>query len=195
MHYALEFGPAVAPSDGADEEFAGTVARFVVGVSYEIPFAIDLIDAAVTDAAVLGCGAYKDLATSLRHRFAGFVKVWSIDIAAAPYCGLVVAVHAPATIVVAYEQIIITVMTDDKGSFYGIGSFSAVGFQFPERAPCDGDRYALRSTHVFGEAHKLYAVPERSECHPGITLLVKGYVGVDGVPVVDTGLRADDLEI
>ena len=85
-------------------------------------------------------------------------------------------------------------MIRDKWRFDGI--VVGRGLQVRHRCGIASACYSLGLSngglHVFFKLHELYAIPERAECEPRTAFFVYDDVGVDGIPVIYSGLRHDD---
>ena len=161
-------------------------------MGYEVPFAVHIVGAAVADAAVFRTFAHEYLAATFIHGASVAVHIGTFYILAAPYGSLIVAAETFAAEVIAYQEIIPSVVFDYEWGLYGIGvcRFVAVGYLVGRTTPCYCHGVPYRGLHVVLELYKLYAVPEGSECKPWLTLFIYYYIGVYGIPVVHTGLGA-----
>ena len=185
--------------EGTDEELGAGSVFGVVGVGDVIPIAIwELIDGAVAYAVITLVGAYEEGSSAKGEVFAFAIEIGAGDGLATTVGDLVGRVLAAAAVVVTHEEIVPITTLEDEGcldgvvaGFDGVLSFDGNGyltdFAVAIDATCDGDGFTETCLEVGSKLLELDAVPEGTPYE-----IVFAEVGVDGIPVVDVGVRNDN---
>ena len=183
----------------SDEELGAGAELGVVGMGDVVPIAVgELIDGAVADTVEALVGAYEEGAAAIGEVFAFTIEIGAGDGLAASVGDLVGGVLASAAVVVAHEEVIPVAALEDEGRFDGVvacfdgvlafdGDGDLADLAMAVDATGDGDGFSEACLEVGSELLELDAVPERTPDE-----VVFAEVGVDGIPVVDIGMRNDD---
>ena len=143
----------MVPLNHADDQFWHTFIFDAITMTNEeittllLFWQSEMIDGTMTGCLVLLFVAFDDeRATSIEHRLTLAVEIGAGDLPASSDDHTVVALHAPATVVVTDEEIVPALVLEDEWSLDGIGSckvrggigrkaLGALGI-----AACDGER-------------------------------------------------------